>query len=229
MLAGLAVGALHAFEPDHIAAVSTRMTERHDVSEQHRRGIRRILTRSSILGAFWGVGHAIGISIMGLLVVFSSVISDGLFAGLNLAVGLMLVLLGIFAVFNRGMLGRTHVHPHQHADGTIHTHRHTHGPGHTHGHSSYVIGFIHGLAGSGALVALFASGLDMEKLAYFLAMFGVGSVAGMMLASGIIGLPLAIQSRFMQKLFRYVTSFVAVVIGAGIIYQTVSGQNVLPL
>lgn len=228
LLAGLAVGALHAFEPDHIAAVSGQMARRRGTPGPARRGLRRITLGASAAGALWGAGHTAGICAMGLLMaIFSVRLPDGLFAGMEVAVGLMLITLGALAVSGR-RTRHVHTHPHRHADGTVHTHGHAHDGEHRHGHGPYVIGCIHGLAGSGALVALFASGLDSTALFYFLAVFGAGSILGMMLASGVIGIPLGVSSTRSAGLFRRAAAIAAVAIGMVVIYRAVSGPG-LPL
>jgi len=128
-------------------------------------------------------------------------------------------------IFNKGILKHKHIHPHQHADGVVHTHPHDHDIDHKHGHKSYLIGCIHGLAGSGALVVLAVSGLDSFEMAIsFLAVFGIGSIIGMTFASGIIGIPFVLSSKIpsLQKFFRYAVASVTIVIGANIIYEVTS-------
>ena len=176
--AGLGIGALHALEPDHIGAVAT----------QAAGGGRRLAVR----GALWGAGHSTAVAAVGFLAAGLSVtIGSWFFAGAELAAGAMLVALGAAALAGRGGYWR-HTHTHRHADGTVHAHPHGHGGGHSHGHRAYLIGCVHGLAGSGGIVALAASSMpDPGAAAHFLALFGAGSVAGMVAAGGAIGVPLA--------------------------------------
>jgi hypothetical protein len=59
-----------------------------------------------------------------------------------------------------------------------------------------LIGAMHGLAGSGALTLLILTQIESTwRGLLFLAVFGVGSIAGMLLMSGLIGLPFALTSR----------------------------------
>jgi ABC-type nickel/cobalt efflux system permease component RcnA len=182
---GLLLGMRHALEPDHLAAVSTLVTEEDD-------------PRSGLwLGAFWGAGHTLALLGVGLaLALFRTTLSERLTVGFELAVSAMLLFLGARALLRaraemtRGALekhehgGRAHVHP----GGATHVHL---------GRRAYavrplVVGIVHGLAGSGALTALVLAGFDtnLERLAYIL-VFGGGSVLGMGLLSGIAGWPLA--------------------------------------
>jgi ABC-type nickel/cobalt efflux system permease component RcnA len=182
---GLLLGMRHALEPDHLAAVSTLVTEEND-------------PRSGLwLGAFWGVGHTLALLVVGLaLALFRATLSERLTVCFELGVSAMLLLLGARALLraraemSHGALedhahgGDAHVHP----GGTTHVHL---------GRRAYavrplVVGIVHGLAGSGALTALVLAGFDtnLERLAYIL-VFGGGSVLGMGLLSGIVGWPLA--------------------------------------
>ena len=224
LLAGLAVGVLHAFEPDHITAVTTQIIKQKEKnSKSEKYFLRKSATKSSLMGALWGAGHTSSILVVGLLVAgLSLTIPNSFFMGFEFIVGLMLVFLGALVMLNRGFLKRKHVHPHRHADGTIHTHMHDHDIEHKHGHRSYIIGCIHGLAGSGALIALLASSLDsFEMIFYFLAVFGIGSIVGMTLISSVIGIPFALSSKIhsMHRLLRYAVAFITIIIGVNIIFK----------
>ena len=216
---GLAMGLLHAFEPDHLSSMSTQAS-RTGMGE--KTGIRRAGTGFAAKGMLWGAGHTFSIVLVGLLVAGLSLhISGGFFAGAELAAGLVLVALGVMTAAGKGIPGRLHRHPHRHPDGTVHTHPHRHGEGrHMHGHRFYIIGCIQGLAGSGGLVALAASAMpSLESVVYFLVLFGAGSVAGMTAASGLMGLPFALLPRTDRaaKCARYAISGTALIIGAGMV------------
>jgi ABC-type nickel/cobalt efflux system permease component RcnA len=182
---GLLLGMRHALEPDHLAAVSTLVTEEDD-------------PRSGLwLGAFWGLGHTLALLGVGLvLALFRTTLSDRLTVAFELLVSAMLLLLGVRALLRartemaRGAFrqhanrGVPHVHPGQ-AD-------HVHLGRRAYAVRPLVVGVVHGLAGSGALTALVLAGFgtNLERLAYTV-VFGGGSVLGMGLLSGIAGWPLA--------------------------------------
>jgi ABC-type nickel/cobalt efflux system permease component RcnA len=153
---GLAVGIQHAFEPDHIAAVSTQVLKSKIAQKSVKQLFKESITKSSLLGAIWGAGHTTTLVMMGLLVYALAItVQDAIFSGLEFTVGAMLILLGITTIFKKIKL--EHKHPHQHKDGTIHFDEHDHADSeHIHKHKSYVIGLVHGLAGSGSLVVLTA-------------------------------------------------------------------------
>ena len=220
---GLTVGLAHAFEPDHVAAVGTQAASKNAGLRKHR--IRESMTRSSVLGAVWGAGHTTTLVLFGMLVyTAASLIQDWVFSGLEMAVGAMLLALGASAILGRSILWPVHRHHHTHRDGTAHTHAHGHGDGlHNHTHRSYVIGLVHGLAGSGSLVALTAATMDgPAMMLLFMLLFGAGSVLGMCAMGGLLGVPLSLASRKsgMRRLVQYVAGAFSVGIGVMILYET---------
>lgn len=182
---GLLLGMRHALEPDHLAAVSTLVTEEDD-------------PRSGLwLGAYWGLGHTVALLAMGgALALFRTTLSARLTASFELGVSVMLLFLGVRALV-RARAEMLHGVPRRHEHrGQLHVHA-GEAP-HVHlGHRAFalrplLVGVIHGLAGSGALTALVLAGFDTntERIAYTL-VFGGGSVLGMALLSGLAGWPLA--------------------------------------
>src|SRR3989442_108979 len=136
---GFVLGLKHATEADHLAAVSTIVSE------------RRSLWQSAAVGALWGMGHTASLLVAGVLVIGLGVaIPEALANILELAVALMIVFLGV-------RLLRLHIHPHAHG-GSTHIHLHFQNEPHAgHGHSGLagwrpvLVGIVHGLAGSAAL------------------------------------------------------------------------------
>ena len=167
LLLGLFLGLRHAFEADHIAAVAAIVTR------------ERNPLRSSFIGGFWGAGHLASLLLAGLPVVgFGLHFPHELDLPLELGVAAMIVFLGV------GGLARSAA-----TDG-----------GHGHAHSMrrlarrpFFVGAAHGLAGSGALTLVILATMPsrMAGLVY-LGSFGLGSVAGMMVASTTLSIPLAV-------------------------------------
>ncbi len=160
---------------------------------------------------------------MGLLVYALAVkIEENIFSSLEFIVGMMLVFLAITTILNKKMI-RLHRHPHQHGDGTIHFDPHNHSDiDHRHCHKSYLIGCIHGLAGSGGLVVLTAVTMNnIGMVLGFILIFGIGSIIGMALISGMMGLPFALSTKISaaNRVFRYVAGAFSLIIGANIVYQ----------
>lgn len=154
---GLAQGARHSFEPDHLAAVSVL------VGESPR------LRRAAWLGAVWGLGHTITLVAIGsALLMVDGALPPRADAAFELAVGAMLIGLG----------GRALIRAHR-----------TEAPHAVRGAwQALLVGGVHGLAGSSALIALMFAALPtaMERILY-ISLFGLGSIAGMAAVSVITG------------------------------------------
>lgn len=190
---GFVFGLKHAMDADHLAAVSTIVSERKN------------WLSSSLIGGLWGVGHTASLLLAGIVVLFLKIpISERLESILECCVGLMLVALGINALVKLARGGKLHLHQHAHG-GHTHVHPHLHEKAaaakHTaqdESHHGYKIGkrplwigMVHGLAGSAALL-MFGLITTIQSpllgLLYIL-VFGVGSIGGMMLMSTLMSLP----------------------------------------
>ena len=251
--AGLLVGLYHALEPDHVTAMLSSVRRGQKGEEKQSR--RRAGISGSISGLLWGFGHASSIFLVAVLVIILSVnIPHELFDIFEMGVGVMLLLLGVSAI--RGgddgtkrwgvpFLSRlwTHSHVHTHEDGTTHSHPHSHddkhggvgddgSTGHAHSHVPYVIGCVHGLAGSGGLVVLALSAVPdaiassaadagaLLPLPLLLAsVFGAGSTIGMVLVAGALSLLFAAcgSTNTARRAIRYASGGAAILFGAYII------------
>jgi len=224
IIAGLMIGLLHAFEPDHLSAVSTQLLKNNNnTSDSKKLDLRNLTIISSLRGALWGMGHTSTIILIGLLIAGLSLnIPDDFFISAEVVVGFMLITLGVFTFTNKSIFKQKHIHPHKHSNGISHTHSHTHNEDHKHGHKAYLIGCIHGIAGSGSLVALFASTMNgFDMMIYFLILFGIGSIIGMTVASGVIGLPFILFSKMnsVTKYLRYTIASITFIIGINIVFS----------
>jgi sulfite exporter TauE/SafE len=214
---GFALGLQHATEADHLAAVSTIVSEK-----------KNLLT-ASIVGGLWGIGHTISLFAVGVLVIFLKLqISESVEAKLEACVGAMLVLLGLNALRKLLTSSKIHVHSHEH-DGHEHIHIHSHnkeqatGTHHRLSFRSVVIGMVHGLAGSAALMLLVVPTIKSETVALlYILIFGIGSIGGMMAMSFLIGLPFHLTAnRFdiLNRGIRLIAGIFSLGLGASIIYE----------
>lgn len=176
---GLLLGLRHAFEPDHLAAVSTLATRQGSLLAACR------------LAAAWALGHAASVGVVVLALIAGGLRLPARFSpAADLLVAVLLVGLGA-SVLLRYVRGRWHMHAHSH-DGASHLHLHSHRHDERHAHSharadarrSLGFGLLHGLAGSAAILLLLVAAAPTRsaQLAYFLA-FGVGTMAGMLAVS----------------------------------------------
>jgi len=108
---GFAVGIQHAFEPDHVSAISTQMLKSKIDKKPIKQLIKQSITKSSILGAVWGAGHTTTLVLIGFLVYALAItIHDHIFSGFEFAVGMMLVFLGITTIINKKFDSNTNIH-----------------------------------------------------------------------------------------------------------------------
>jgi ABC-type nickel/cobalt efflux system permease component RcnA len=212
---GLVFGLKHATEVDHVVAVST-------IVSQHRN-----VFHSALVGALWGVGHTVSLLVICAVVLTLRVaIPESVSGWLEFGVAVMIVCLGVSAL-RRALRKNAEVHVHQHRhDGLSHTHVHfheretRHEPAshkqHSHavsrlGWKPVLIGMMHGLAGSGALTLLVLTQISSPWIGFlYVATFGFGSILGMLVMSGMIGLPFALASRKLTPIHQGIQAVAAV-------------------
>ena len=218
---GLLLGLRHALEADHLAAVASLATRSRSL-------------RSTVLqGVSWGLGHTLTLlAVGGLCLLLRASIPERLAGALEGAVGVMLLLLGADVLW-RLHRGRVHVHPHRHADGSLHLHAHRHAPGeahdpqhHEHLHvlsrRALLVGLVHGLAGSAALLLITVSAISSLWLGVaYIAVFGLGSILGMAALSVVIALPLQGPSKLpgWSKSLEALIGVSTILIGAWVLYK----------
>jgi hypothetical protein len=195
---GFLLGMQHALEADHIAAVSSIAARRTHIGDIVRHGLT------------WGLGHTLTLfAFAGAAILLGRAIPEDLARPLEAAVGLMLVGLGAHVLW-RLWRDRVHFHAHGHGDGTVHIHAHSHAgetlphasAAHAHPHGfrwrTLLVGLMHGMAGSAALLVLAVSQAASPAVGLgYVALFGVGSMIGMGALSMVIAVPLAISARWL--------------------------------
>lgn len=226
MTFGFLIGLQHALEADHIAAVASLASG--------KTGVRRIARH----GVIWGLGHALTLAVFGGAVYALKLKLDGTLAnGLEFVVGVMLVALGARVLY-RLWRDRVHFHVHRHQAGTAHFHAHSHlgdvadhrRSKHLHFHpegswkSSLSVGMMHGIAGSAVLVALTASTASSATTGLmFMALFGLGSVLGMVALSAVIAVPLTLTAKTLtwaNRSLQLIAGTMAMGFGLMIMVQT---------
>jgi ABC-type nickel/cobalt efflux system permease component RcnA len=222
---GFLLGMQHALEADHIAAVSSIAARRSDVADIVKHGLT------------WGLGHTLTLFVFaGAAILLCHAIPEALARPLESGVGIMLVGLGAHVLW-RLWRDHVHFHVHGHGDGTVHIHAHRHAgenvahdrARHVHVHGfrwrTLLVGLMHGMAGSAALLVLAVSqaASPVAGLGY-VALFGVGSMIGMGALSALIAVPIAISARWLTSANRVLQGAVGVItmaIGVMTIHATV--------
>ena len=214
----------HALEADHIAAVSSIAARRSEVNDIVKHGLT------------WGLGHTLTLfAFAGAAILLGHAIPETLARPLETAVGVMLVGLGAH-LWWRLWRDRVHFHGHRHDDGTVHLHAHSHAgenvphasAPHAHAHGfrwrTLLVGLMHGMAGSAALLVLTVTQAPSAAAGLgYIALFGIGSMIGMALLSTVIAVPIAISARwltFANRGLQAAVGLVTIAIGVNTIVAT---------
>ena len=224
---GLVFGLKHALEADHVAAVSTIVSE------------HRSVWSSSVVGALWGIGHTLSLLVAGVAVIVLHVeIDDRVAMALELGVAVMLISLGASALRRLWRGGTVHLHVHRHG-GRPHLHPHVHAgaakadPHHHHriGVRPLLIGVVHGLAGSAALMLLVLSSIPSPRIGFaYIIIFGIGSIGGMLGVSALMSLPIQLAAQRFGRAHTTVRAVAAVfsfAFGIAMVYQIAVGGGLL--
>jgi high-affinity nickel-transport protein len=225
---GFLLGMRHATDADHVIAVTTILNRS-----------RRFLD-ATLIGAIWGLGHTLTVVVVGvLIIVFGIVIPPPVGLAMELAVAIMLILLGILNLTGAmrwlterftppaPMHGHAHEHLHTHEAGLDphgHEHAHLHGNGSDPGlletfgwfqlGRPLVGGLVPGLAGSAAAALLVLAELavsDRGQALIYLVIFCAGVAAGMAILTTLIGMPFMVSRARSERINRYLT------IGSGVL------------
>jgi ABC-type nickel/cobalt efflux system permease component RcnA len=239
---GFFLGMRHATDPDHVIAVTTIVSR--------QRGIRHAALIGILWGVghtvtILLVGSAI--ILFGIVVPARVGLTMELSVGLMLILLGILNLSGIMRWITETLTPAQpghHSHAHGHGD-YVHSHPHSHSP-EKHGHAEddtpvgwmdrifgsigtyqavrpLAIGIIHGLAGSAAVALLVLTTIRVPSWGIlYLLVFGIGTVAGMMLITAAIAVPFKFSERRFARLNRglgLVSGLVSLVFGLFIVYQ----------
>jgi high-affinity nickel-transport protein len=234
---GFLLGMRHATDPDHVIAVTTI------VSRQRKVG------HAALIGVLWGLGHTITILLVGsAIILFKVAIPPRIGLSMEFSVGVMLILLGLL---NLSGIMRRITEAFTPSDTAMHMHTHVHGSLHENAaldqrhaeHSASVgwmdgafgrlgfyqvvrplaVGVVHGLAGSAAVALLVLATIrDPAGAVAYLLVFGLGTIAGMMLITAAIALPFTwSESRFtvLNRSLGTVSGLVSICFGLFVVYQ----------
>ncbi|HEY4307563.1 MAG TPA: hypothetical protein VGM82_24020 [Gemmatimonadaceae bacterium] len=174
---GFVLGMRHATDPDHVVAVTTIVSRERRVS------------RAGGIGMLWGVGHTATILVVGgAILLFNVVIPPQIGLSMELSVALMLVVLGVLSLTRMTRSAAETSAENSAGDGSFDFHHHSLRP--------LAIGVVHGLAGSAAVALLVLATIhDPAWGVVYLAVFGVGTIAGMVLITAAISVPFAYTCR----------------------------------
>lgn len=187
---GFLLGVRHAADPDHLVAVSALVSR------------QRSIRRASSVGALWGLGHSATVVAVGSTIIgFQLIVPPRLILGLEFAVGVALVALGV------GNLWR----------------RERQLPGNASGLRALGLGVVHGLAGSAAVVLLVLTTISDPRWAIAcLAIFGLGTITGMVAMTATVALPSLYAASHVPKIgsaLRIATGSLSVAVGLFLMHE----------
>jgi len=209
---GFLLGMRHATDADHVIAISTIVSR------------ERGLLKAGLIGAIWGAGHTLTIFLVGIaIILFKIAIPTRIGLSMEFSVGLMLILLGVLNLTGktRRWLSKAN-HTHGDLEATMLEKRKLSG------WLSFLrplmVGIMHGLAGSAAIALLVMTTIQKPALEiFYILIFGIGTIAGMMLITGCIALPIAYTARkFTTWNHRlvYASGLLSLCFGLFVTYQT---------
>jgi high-affinity nickel-transport protein len=201
---GFFLGVRHATDPDHVVAVGTIVS-----AERRARS-------AAMIGVLWGIGHTVTMLLAGGAIVgFGLVVPPRVGLTVELSVALMLIVLGALGIAGAGRPAPAR--PLDRLD------RRLGGLGLSHAVRPLVVGAVHGVAGSAAvgLLVVATIGDPLRSLIYLL-VFGLGTVAGMMVITTAIALPFVYTARRLLGVNRSLTvatGVLSVGLGLFLVYQ----------
>ncbi|HST09758.1 MAG TPA: hypothetical protein VLL05_05245 [Terriglobales bacterium] len=240
---GFVLGIRHATDPDHVIAVTTIVSRQQSIRH------------AGVIGILWGLGHTITIVLVGTgIIVFNLTIPPRIGLAMELAVGLMLIVLGVLNLTGITRWITERFTP-EHTASVVHSHIHRHGGEayvHTHEHDPdahlgfeekpqgpgqrllqrlglyqllrpLAVGIVHGLAGSAAVALLVLTTIHEPRWAIvYLLVFGLGTIAGMMVITMLMGVPFAYTGQRFERFNRglsVASGLISVAFGLFITFQ----------
>lgn len=203
LLTGLVLGMRHAFDRDHVAAVTHFISLEPDP------------LKSAWFGFRWALGHAVTMIALGSLVILLGLKFNPVFERYaEIAVGVTLVVLGVWRLFLL-VQDRWHTHPHEHARRKQHAHPHSHDPAqpHVHRFAPTLVGMVHGASGTAEVFVLIPITLVASRaLAYvYIGLFSAGCAITMSIYGYLAGRFYRHASEKGQRLYRIIVSVTSVV------------------
>jgi len=201
------LGVKHAYDADHIVAVSTYIVR------------SRSLSHTFTMSVSWAIGHMTTAGAITLLLyLYRDFFLSRILVYFEAAVGVMLILLGVASILSYRDLGTYHHQDHSgRNDGHVHAHVHEGGEVHQHYHKHmFGIGIVHGLASNDELILLFTASLGVASLLgliFYVAIFSLGVVVGMVAFGCAISYPF-LKKRGAAKSAMLVFGVVSLLYGA---------------
>lgn len=192
---GLVLGIRHAADSDHVVAVTA-------IAARHQR-----VGPAALVGVVWGLGHSLTICVVGgLIILFNLVVPPRVGLALEFAVGIALTVVGTLNVAGKGGFLSSAAED-----------------GRATGVRAFILGLVHGLAGSAAVALLvLATVHDPLAACLYLLVFGLGTICGMVLITVAFASPVAVLARRFAwdgTTLRLATGVLSLAVGAYVMVQ----------
>jgi len=228
---GFLLGLEHTLDADHLVAVSSLITRKTSIF------------KASLTGMVWGLGHTVILLVAGIIILaLKIIIPKSIEMSLEFIVGIMIVVLGVNVLFQlfrkrhkedsgHSHMAGGHLHSHDHHHGnTHHVHTHSHDDArdhssdkHEHYHQPFIVGIIHGLAGSASLMLLILASIESLWVGIaYIAIFGLGTLIGMAILGALMSLPFVLTSRNFEawnRRIRFAAGTFSIIFGLYIMYK----------
>jgi nickel/cobalt exporter len=193
---GLGLGLLHAFDADHIMAVSALAND-----DKKTKAITRY-------ASMWAIGHGSVLLLMGgVAILFGLAFPEALSQWAEYFVGFMLIALGAYSLRS---LHKQRLHINIHSHGDIHHAHYVVKESNRHDHRPLFVGVAHGAAGSAPALALLPAINHQSAIStlFYLVIFSIGVLTSMT----IFGTLLAYAQKGMGRIHtHFVDTFRAVI------------------
>lgn len=217
LIISLMLGLQHAFEPDHVIAVTSILSNVKSIK------------KSLFQGLIWGLGHSITILIVGVIVLASrSIIPESIAQLFEVMAGSLLIVLGSLVI--KELLTERKQSPNnkktdQNLINSEHNRESSH---HNHHHSaqkSLFAGILQGLSGSAALMLVTLSTINSTVIGIiFIALYGLGVTIGMFCYGAIMGGCIAFANSHINKGYiaiKAITGCISIGFGIYIISEVI--------
>ena len=237
---GFLLGLKHATDADHVVAIANIVSKENTVWQ------------SIWIGASWGIGHSIPLLVVGtaVMMIDGALLSryESVAPYLEIGVAAMLIYLGLSALWNVAH-GKMHVHRHDHGQGPhIHVHS-SHRAEDSHqstinGHNSmfllgrpvfrvksFVIGVVHGLAGSAAVIVAHLTTIDSVWTGFgYIAVFGIGTMVAMAALTIVLALPFKASAtkRNLNRAITAAAGALSIFVGTALFAEAALNATILP-
>jgi len=236
---GFLLGLEHSLDADHLVAVSSLVSQKTKV------------WKAAITGMMWGLGHTAILLLVGVVILALKIVIPRTIAlSLEFVVGIMIVVLGtmvLYKLFKKRHAhehdstyqeneGHTHMHAHAHGhshdSGSFHMHLHEHSHEalshhsknpHDHNHQPFIVGIIHGLAGSASLMLLILASIESMWVGIaYITVFGLGTMLSMAVLASLLSLPFVFTSKHFglwNKRIKFAAGLFSIIFGLFTLYR----------